>query len=176
MRENVAHPRRSSAKKRRASTKHATTRQTKPMPPDTEVQHAVPTGGGGSLRRAMREALRRVRPEDSAGDHAHPIDRQQPGSPCATYTLVEDAAQPDGARDDHQACHYQVGDLDPAKAAVGEHAPRVPGQVEPVPGQRLGQRHRDIERARATPYPSRLFVTRVAGSQAGALVVAAVIV
>ena len=110
------------------------------MPPDTEVQHAVPTGGGGSLRRATREALRRVRSEDSAGDHAHPIDRQQPGSTCATYTLVEDAAQPDGARNDHQACHYQVGDLDPAKAAVGEHAPRVPGQVEPVPGQRLGQR------------------------------------
>jgi hypothetical protein len=111
------------------------------------VQRAVP-GELRLLRRARREALGGVGAEHQRRQgHAHSEGPDQPRRPPPAAAAGQRPVQSDGEGDQHRAGDGEVGDLDPAQLAVGQQAPGVPGEVEAVPGQRLGQRHHDVERA-----------------------------
>ncbi len=85
------------------------------------------------LRRSMRYRSRRAvwgrGPQAAVGGSAQ-------GTPDA-----------DGAGDRHGAGQGQVERLDPPEMTECEQTPLVSGQAEPVPGQRVGQRDDDVERA-----------------------------
>ena len=61
----------------------------------------------------------------------------------------------------------EVDDLDPPRTAVGQQAPLVAGEVETLPGECLGERHDQIERAGDDAVAEQRFRDAVGGRALG---------
>jgi hypothetical protein len=103
------------------------------------VEQAVPGDRARTVRRPGREAQGRVGPEDARADQAGAEDSDQARCPGRGHPRPQRPAQADRGGDGHGAGQDEVGDLDEAETARAEQAPLVPGQVEALAGQGLGQ-------------------------------------
>jgi hypothetical protein len=122
-------------------TKHAATRQRKPMP--AMVKWAMPCQVAAASSGAPGgNPQGRVGPEHAGPDEAQSVGTHQSAGEFAVPGAPEPYCEPgcEETGDD------EIRDVDPPEVTVGEQAPGMAGEVEPFSSQRLDQRGCDVDR------------------------------